>query len=280
MNLIEAMSDPAMFAPWFQSASWNAWRAVLKGAFALPMDEADLEVFARLAGGRAPPTKRVKELWIVAGRRSGKDSIASGIAAWAASIEQGHIGRLRPGEMASVLCLACDRDQAKIVKGYAQSYFTAIDELRAMVTRETRDGLELDNSAEIIIATNSYRQARGRTILLALFDECAFWRDEASATPDIEVYRAILPALATLPSAMLVGISSPYRKAGLLYDKWKSYFGKDDDRVLVIQARRSISIRPSTRRLLPRRSKPIRPRLGPNGSASGATTSPAISAST
>jgi hypothetical protein len=41
-----------------------------------------------------------------------------------------------------------------------------------------------------------------------IFDECAYWRDETSATPDIEVYNAILPGLTTLPGAMLIGISS------------------------------------------------------------------------
>jgi hypothetical protein len=55
-------------------------------------------------------------------------------------------------------------------------------------------------------------------------------------TPDIETYRAIVPSLATLPNSMLIGISSPYKKSGLLYERWKSFFGKDDDDVLVIQA--------------------------------------------
>ena len=45
-----------------------------------------------------------------------------------------------------------------------------------------------------------------------------------------------MPRLATLPGSMLVAISSPYRKAGLLYDKWKQHFGKDSADVLVIQA--------------------------------------------
>ncbi len=86
------------------------------------------------------------------------------------------------------------------------------------------------------IATNSFRQVRGRTVLLAILDECAFWRDDTSVSPDVETYRALMPSLATLPGSMLIGISSPYKKAGLLYDKWKAPFGKDDDRVLVIQA--------------------------------------------
>jgi hypothetical protein len=35
---------------------------------------------------------------------------------------------------------------------------------------------------------------------------------------------------------MLVGISSPYRRSGLLFGKFKKHFGRDDDDVLVIRA--------------------------------------------
>jgi hypothetical protein len=43
------------------------------------------------------------------------------------------------------MCLACDRDQAKIVLDYTRSYFTEIPPLKAMVTRETATGFELNN---------------------------------------------------------------------------------------------------------------------------------------
>ena len=43
-----------------------------------------------------------------------------------------------------------------------------------------------------------------------------------------------MPSLATIPGAMLIGISTPYRRAGLLYPKWRDYFGQDDDDVLVV----------------------------------------------
>jgi hypothetical protein len=59
--------------------------------------------------------------------------------------------------------------------------------------------------------------------------------DENSANPDEEVLAAIKPALASLPNSMVIGISSPYRKKGLLYNKFKRHFGKDGD-VLVIRA--------------------------------------------
>jgi hypothetical protein len=261
VSIVEAMCDPTQFAPWFTGSSWDPWKAILRAAFALPMTESELEAFHVLAGGRAPPKTRVKELWICAGRRSGKNSIASMLAAWSAGVEEAHLGRLRPGEMASVLCLACDRDQATIVKSYAQSYFTAIDSLRGKVTQGTKNGLALDNAAEIIIATKNYRQARDRTVLLAILDECAFWRNENSATPDVETFRAIMPSLATLPDSMLIGICSPYRKSGLLFEKWKAHYGKDDDRTLAIQAE-SLQLKPTVDPANRGRRACVRSRLG------------------
>jgi hypothetical protein len=67
-----------------------------------------------------------------------------------------------------------------------------------------------------------------------IFDEVAFWRDETGANPDREVYNAILPGLMTLPGSVLIGISTAYRKAGLLYEKYADHYGKDDEDTLVV----------------------------------------------
>jgi hypothetical protein len=108
-----------------------------------------------------------------------------------------------------VQCLAVDREQARIVLSYIKAFFDELPDLGAMVTRETRYDLELNNGVSIEVTTNDFRQARGRTVLLAILDEVAFYRSDESATPDFEVYRAIVPSLATLPNSMLVAISSP-----------------------------------------------------------------------
>ena len=235
-SIVTCMDDTDAFGAWFEGPSWDAWKAVLKAAYALPMSASNRETFAAVAGGRDLPKHRVKELWIVAGRRAGKDSIASLIIAYAAAIEQKHLGKLRPGERATVMCIACDREQAQIVKAYAEAYFDEIPELGAMVASRTKNGFLLTNDVEIVITTNSFRHVRGRTVLLAVLDECAFWRDEVSANPDVELYRALLPSMVTIPGSLVIGISSPYRKLGLLHDKWKRHHGKNDDNVLVIQA--------------------------------------------
>jgi hypothetical protein len=234
-QIADAMEDPGLFGPWFPGASWDGWRIILKAAFGLPLAEHEREFF-RTVAKRNPPTRRVKELWVISGRRAGKDSVASLIGAFTAALfDGGHV--LRPGERPLVGCWAVDRDQSGIVLAYMRRMFSDIPMLRQMVVRETQDGFQLSNGVDVVVSTNSYRAARGRTVLCAIFDEVAFWRSEQTATPDLETYRAVKPSMATLASsAMLVGISSPHSKSGLLYERFKKFFGREDDNVLVIKA--------------------------------------------
>jgi hypothetical protein len=78
-----AIADDALLGRGFRGASWATWRAVLRAAEGLPLDDDQHQAFARVAE-RDPPARRVRELWCIAGRRSGKDSVASAIAAAAA----------------------------------------------------------------------------------------------------------------------------------------------------------------------------------------------------
>lgn len=229
-----AFTDPRLFGPWFEGSSWDNWRAVLRGAFGERLRKSETAFFREVAH-RDPPPGRPKELWIIAGRRAGKDSVASGIAAHTGASFKPD-GRLRPGERALVACLAVDRAQAATVLNYTRSYFERVPALKALVEHETADGFELSNSVDIAIVTNDYRSIRGRTILCAILDEVGFWRDEHSSSPDTEVFRAIRPGMATLAESMLVGITSPHRRAGLAYDRWSKHFGRDSKSVLVVQA--------------------------------------------
>ena len=55
-----------------------------------------------------------------------------------------------------------------------------------------------------------------------------------SANPDLEVYRAVMPSLVRT-GGMLVSISTPYQRRGLMYSKWQDHFDRDDDDVLVVK---------------------------------------------
>ena len=75
LTIVQAMNDPGLFQPWFAGPSWDGWRTVLKAAFALPMTDAERQFFRSIAD-REPPEHRVRECWLIAGRRAGKDSVA------------------------------------------------------------------------------------------------------------------------------------------------------------------------------------------------------------
>lgn len=106
--------------------------------------------------------------------------------------------------------------------------------LRTQIVSTTASEVRLEGNIIIGVHAGSYRTVRGRTLLAVVGDETSFWRDETSAQPDVEIYRAVLPALAA-SKGMWIGISTGYRKIGLLYQKWRDHFGQASDDVLVIQ---------------------------------------------
>jgi hypothetical protein len=231
-TIVDALDDPALLgAALGPPTSWKTWRVVLKSAFGIGLDQREAEAFAEVAGGRSPPTKRVRELWAVVGRRGGKSRIAAALAVYLAAFCR---YRLSHGETGMVLVLAASRDQGRVVYDYIVGFIKASPILRGEIANETAHEITLQSGIVIAVHSNSFRTVRGRTLVACIFDEVAFWRDESSAIPDIECYRGVLPALATT-NGMLIGISSPYRKAGLLHQKHRDHFGQDGDEVLVVQ---------------------------------------------
>ena len=212
-------------------ASWQTWLAVLKASFALPLDANERETFRQVAGDRSLPNKRVRELWAVVARRCGKSRMAAALAVYQACFVEHNLAF---GEVGHVLVLAASRDQAKVVFEYIKGFFDASPVLRQEVDTITRNEIKLRNGVIIATHANSFRSIRGRTLLAVVLDEVALWRDEVSAVPDLEVYRAVLPSLMTT-QGMLIGISTPYRKIGLLHQKHRDHFGVDGDDVLVVQ---------------------------------------------
>ncbi|MEL7831522.1 hypothetical protein AAG604_12125 [Citromicrobium bathyomarinum] len=236
ISFSEAMTDPQLFGPWFEGDSWACHHVLAKAMFGEPLDADELAIFTELTGLAKAPAEPCSEAWIIAGRRSGKDVFAAALVAWMAAIwaeSAGLTKRLQRGERGVVQLLAVDREQAKVCLNYVRGYFEQ-PLLAQMVAKIAADGLELTNGLAIEITTNNLRRVRGRTVLAAVFDEVAFFAAEGSVSPDVDVYNAVKPAMATIPEAMLIGISSPYARRGLLFKKWKSHYGKPG-RTLVVQ---------------------------------------------
>jgi terminase large subunit-like protein len=232
IEIDRALADVRMLGAGLSSReTWQTWLIALKAAFALPLTEEEREIFRDIAGERGLPKHRVRELWCVAGRRSGKSRMAAAVAIFLALFQK---HRLSPGERGMCLVIAGSVDQARTVFNYVRGFLEAAPALALEVVAVRRQEVELRNGLVIAVHSNSFRTVRGRTLVAAIFDEVSFWRDDTTATPDIETYRAVLPSLATT-DGMLVGISTPYRKLGLLHQKWRDHFGVDDDNVLVVQ---------------------------------------------
>jgi hypothetical protein len=213
------------------SKSWQAWRVVLKATFGLALNRVEARAFAAVAGSRQPPAQRVRELWCICGRRSGKSRMSALIAVFLAAFGNYQLAR---SEVGMVLVLAASQSQAHTVFEYVRGFLEASPILRQEIAAVRAQEIRLHNGIVIAVHANSFRTVRGHTLVAAVLDEVSFWRDESSAMPDVETYRAILPSLATT-NGMLIGISTPYRKIGLLHQKHRDHFGVDDNDVLVVQ---------------------------------------------
>lgn len=236
MNILAALDDPALFAPHFRGDTWKPWRAFLAALFALPMDEAALALYRAHTGRTEPPAAAFKEAALVIGRRGGKSRVLAAVAVFLACFRD-YTPHLAPGEVPTIGVLAADRRQARTVFRYTLGLLQKVPLLAGEIADETADTIMLRNGTAIEIGTASLRSSRGYTYAAVIADESAFWRsDETSANPDSEIFRALRPGMATIPGAILLNASSPYRKRGVLWDAYRRHYGKDDAPVLVWQA--------------------------------------------
>ena len=233
-SIERALSDPKLLgAALGDLSTWQTWLAAVKGAYGRPLTPYEREAFNRVAGGRGVPSRKVRQFAAVVSRRGGKGRVAGAMAVYEACLVD-RSSVLAPGETGVVACISPTRAQATIVRDYALGFLEASPVLKGEIADIGPDEITLKNGSVICTLTNDYRTLRGRTLLLAVLDEASFMRDETSSTPDIEAARALLPGLSTT-RGMLVVLSSPYRRAGLLHALHRDHFGKDGDDILMVQ---------------------------------------------
>jgi hypothetical protein len=235
VTILDAIRDRHLFAPWFRKPeSWESWLVFLGTLFALPLTPDQLAVYQQCTGRELPPAAPINEAWLVCGRRAGKSFILALVAVFLSTFKD-YRQYLAPGERGTIVIIAADRKQARVIFRYVRGLLNGVAMLRLMVERETADAFDLTNSVTIEIQAASYRSTRGYTLIAALCDEIAFWRSDESANPDKEILAALRPAMSTIPGAMLLCASSPYARRGALWDAYRKHFGKDSP-VLVWKA--------------------------------------------
>ena len=170
LTIDQAIADPTLLgAALGPLESWSTWLTILRAAFAsgdLSEDELDL-----LPSG-SPPPERVRELWVLAGRRGGKSRAAALVASYIGMLDHRHL--LAPGETGFIVVLSPTRDQSKTIFGYIKAFFASSPILQQMVINHNTEEIVLDNGITIAVTTNSFRTVRSRTLVAAIFDETAF----------------------------------------------------------------------------------------------------------
>lgn len=240
-TITDAVRD--LFGAWFsEEATWRAWMTFLRVIFALPLSAEELALYTACTGRNQPPESPSMEAWLVVGRRGGKSFIVALIAVYLAALRD-YSQYLAPGERGTVMVIAADRKQARVILRYVKALL-GVPLLAGKIEREIADGVELSTRVNIEIHTASFRAVRGYTVVAALLDEIAFWRTDDAANPDREVIEALRPAMTTIPGAMLLGLSSPYAKRGVLWDTYRAHYGREGSPAMIWQAD-SLTMHPS-----------------------------------
>jgi hypothetical protein len=236
INIIDTIHDANIFKPFFKGTSWVRWFVFLKALFAIPMDDAELAIYREHTRRQTPPTTPSREAWLVIGRRGGKSFVLALIAVFLATFRDWR-PFLGPGEQATIMIIAADRRQARVILRYVVGLLNETPMLAKTIEAQTKETIELSNRVTIEIHTSSFRTVRGYSIVAALCDELAFWQsDETSAEPDTEVINALRPGMASIPDALLLCASSPYARRGALWESYQKHFGQEGGEVLVWQA--------------------------------------------
>lgn len=195
----------------------------------------DREIARQLFGDvdTIPPEAR-HVLVAVCGGRAGKSYVLLALRLLHLALTV-PLSTLAPGEVAVALIVAPDLRLARQTMRYALGAAELIPSIRRCIQGKTADGFTLRRpegglvSLECLPATRGGSALRGRSLVGAALDECAFFRDESYAVNDSEIFKAVAPRV--LQGGQVVIASTPWTEAGLLYDFHKRNHGHPVDAI-------------------------------------------------
>lgn len=176
---------------------------------------------------------------LIIGRRGGKTTIASILAAYCA-IKCNWKNYLKKTPKASVVVLSHGVEFSMEVLDILKSFFEESPVLSRLIDPEEKntqrtfnlkvpfigkDGKTVEYSkVQIKVGAASKKTTRGLAICALLCDEIAFWNlSENAAERDIDIIRAVRPALLQFKEqGLLIKLSSPGIKQGILFDEYNS----------------------------------------------------------
>ena len=229
MNIIEFIEDRRFLND--QSLSLPQ-KTVLKVMYGLDLNREEKAVYSKLTGLDRYRKREYNFAVGVAGRRSGKTDKWSSTIGIFEGVMRDHSQYLSVGERAYVLVIASSLRQARVLFSYISGKLKNSEILSNMIVNETQFEISLSNKVTIGIFPPNQKY-RGLSVVCAVLDECAYFRDQGVLV-DTEIVNGIKPALITFPHSKLFLVSSPSGKRGIIWESYRDHYGKDTD-TLVMQ---------------------------------------------
>lgn len=174
-----------------------------------------------------PPEARAV-LVAVCGARGGKSYLLGALYSLYRALTA-DLNTLAAGELAVALLVAPDMRLARQGLRYALGATKSVPALARLLVSESSDAFTLQRpdgrsvSVEVLPATRGGSALRGRSLVSAVLDEAAFFRDDQFAVNDTEVFKAVAPRI--LPGGMVVVASTPWAEVGLLHGEFTRNHG-------------------------------------------------------
>jgi hypothetical protein len=138
-------------------------------------------------------------------------------------------------ELYAVLVAQDHRAALLTLFGYARAPFENVAVLARSISEIRSDTIRLRSGVTLAAYPCRPAAVRGLRARVAVVDELAFFTATDGRPTDVEMLRALRPALATTGGKLIV-LSSPYGQSGALWELHRRHFGRDDSSILLWQA--------------------------------------------
>lgn len=186
----------------------------------------------------ADQNRKIKDIDLICGRRSGKTTLAAAIALYT-TISNNWKPYLKKKRFATVLILSYDRDFSEEIIDLLKFMIEESPTLSRMLNTKAKNTANavrvrvpwiVDNYVEyshvqIKVSTANTKAGRGTAACAVLCDEIAFWNiAENLKETDEKIIKAVRPSMKQFgDKAIMLKLSSPGIRQGVLYNEYDRY---------------------------------------------------------
>lgn len=213
----------------------------LDGKFTIiPVMMTEVEIYEYLTDKKYDPSKiaevKINKINLICGRRSGKTLLSAIISIYCA-ISTNWKPFLQKTPFATVLIMSHSREFSDEVLEVIKGLIEASPILSRLINQDAKqtasamnllvpwvvNGLIEYSRVQIKVGAASSKTTRGIAACAILCDEIAYWNlDESMKETDVKIMKAVRPAMKQFGKhAMLIKLSSPGIKQGVLYNEYK-----------------------------------------------------------